>query len=74
MFIVESDLSEAQRERLASFLSLKGMNITAKNFQAVRTTFLKLFCTPKSSIENPSLRVSGHVSRHEQNLHRGRLC
>ena len=30
--------------------------------------------TPKSSMENPSLRVSGHVSQlHEQNLHRGRL-
>ena len=38
------------------------MNITAETFEAVRTTFLELFCTPKSSIENPSLRVSGHVS------------
>ena len=28
----------------------------------VRTVFVELFCTPKSSIENPSLRLSGHVS------------
>ena len=25
-------------------------------------TFLELFCTPKSSMENPALTVSGHVS------------
>ena len=38
------------------------MNVTAYTFEAVRTTFLELFCTPNSSMENPSLRVSGHVS------------
>ena len=30
--------------------------------EAVRTVFVELFCTPKSSMENPSLRVSGHGS------------
>ena len=62
MFIVASDVIEAQRERLTSSLSLKGMNTTTSTFQALRTTFLVLFCTPKSSMENPSLRVSGLVS------------
>ena len=38
------------------------MNVPAYSFEAVRTVFVELFCTPKSSIENPSLRVSGHVS------------
>ena len=60
MFIVASDLSEAQRERLTSSLSLQKMNVTAYTFDAVNTVFVKLFCTPKSSMENPSLRVSGH--------------
>ena len=60
MFIVASDLSEAQRERLTSSLSLQGVNVTAYTFEAVRTVFVELFCTPKSSMENPSLRVNGH--------------
>ena len=38
------------------------MNITAYTFEAVKTTFLELLCAPKSSMENPSLRVSGQVS------------
>ena len=64
MFIVASDLSEAQRERerLTSSLSLRGINDPACTFESVRTVFGELFCTPKSSMENPSLRVSGHVS------------
>ena len=38
------------------------MNITAYTFEAVKTTFLEWFCTPKSMMENPSLHVSGHVN------------
>ena len=48
LFIVASDLSEAQRERLTSSLSLKGVSDTAHTFEAVRTVFVELFCTPKS--------------------------
>ena len=60
MFTVASDLSEAQRERLTSSLSFQGVNVTAYTFEAVRKVFVELFCTPKSSMENPSLRVNGH--------------
>ena len=60
MFIVASDLSEAQRERLTSSLSLNGVNVTAYTFEAVETVFVELFCTPKSSMENHSLRVNRH--------------
>ena len=60
MFTVASDLSEAQRERLTSSLSLQGVDVTAYTFEAVRTVFVDLFCTPKSSMENPSLRVNKH--------------
>ena len=59
MFVVASDLSEAQSKRLTSSVSLKGLNITA-----VRTTFLELFCT----MENPSLRVRGHVRSMNRNF------
>ena len=59
MFIVASDLSEAQRET-HKFLALKEMNVTVYTLEAVKTVFVALFCTRKSSMENPSLRVSGH--------------
>ena len=60
MFVVASDLSETERERLTSSLSLQGMYVTVFTLEAVKTLFAELFCTPKSSMENPSLRVNGH--------------
>ena len=61
-FIVASDLSEALRERLASALSLRTLEITACTLETARTMFAELFCTPKNLMENPSLRVSGNVN------------
>ena len=58
MFVVASDLSEAQRERLSSSLSLQGVNVTAYTFGAERTVFVELLCTPIGAMENPSLRVN----------------
>ena len=66
MFIVASNLSEAQRERLTSSLFFQGVNVTAYTFEGVKTVFVELFYTPKSSLENPSLRVNrygGHTGR-----------
>ena len=61
--IAVSDLNEAQRESerdsQVPFLFGEGMSLLTP-FEAVRTVFVELFCTPKSSMENPSLRVSGH--------------
>ena len=37
MFIVASDLNEAQRERLTISHSIRGMNVTAYNIDAVQT-------------------------------------
>ena len=36
------------------------MTNTACTREAVKTVFVDLFSSPKSSMENPSLRVSGH--------------
>ena len=52
---------ERERERVTSYFSLRGMNVPAYTFESVRTVFVELFRTPKSSMENPSLRVSGHI-------------
>ena len=38
MFVVASDLSEAQRERLTSFLSLQGMNVAVYTLEAVKNS------------------------------------
>ena len=57
MFIVGSDLDEAQRERLTSSLSLRNITVTAYTLGTVQPVFVELFCGPKSSMENPSLRV-----------------
>ena len=61
MFTVACDLSEAQRERLTSSLSPQGVDVTAYTYKAVRAVFVDLFCTPKSSMENPSFRVNKHT-------------
>ena len=68
VFIVVSDLSEAQRERLQSTLSLRGIRIEDYDFSIVKDVFLELFCAPKSSLDNPSLRVSG------QGTHQRSFC
>ena len=49
-----------QRKQCLRSFSLKVLNVTVKTLEAVQRTFLELFCTPKSSMENPSLR--GRVS------------
>ena len=49
MFIVACDLSEAQRERLKSSLSLQGVDVTAYTVEKVRTVFVN--------------RCSSHTSR-----------
>ena len=51
MFLVSIDLSEAQRgKRLTSSFSLKGVDVAAYTYEAVRAVFVELFCTPKSSM------------------------
>ena len=53
MFNVAGDLTE-HRERLASSLSLKGMNITTLPLKQSDHNISQFFCTPKSSMENPA--------------------
>ena len=38
------------------------MDIPAYTFEIATTVIVELFCTPKSSTENPSLSVSGHLN------------
>ena len=52
MFIVTSALSESQRDRLTSFLTIQGMDVTVYTFEKVMVAFEELFCPPEGSIES----------------------
>ena len=45
MFTVAGDLGEAQRERLTSSLSPKGMNVNVYTLEAVKTVLVEMFWT-----------------------------
>ena len=45
---------------ITSSFSLRGMIVTAYTLDVEQTVFVELFGTPERSMENPSLRVSGH--------------
>ena len=59
MVTVQADLSEQQREKLSAHMSLRGIMLQAYTFEQIRECLIELFCAPRSSIENPSYRVSG---------------
>ena len=52
MFFVASDLSEKQRERLTSCLSIQGMDVTAYTFKKVKVAFEEFFWSQEGSIES----------------------
>jgi hypothetical protein len=58
-FICFADLSEAQRERMTSSLTLQGQRVQTYTFAVVREVMIELFCAPRSSLDNPNLRASG---------------
>ena len=57
IFIVLADLSESQRERLTSTLTLRGFDVQTYTFDVVREVFIELFCMPRSSLDNPTFRT-----------------
>ena len=54
------NLSERESPKFP-FSTVNGNN-PLLTFETKRTMFVEMFCTPKSSMENPSLRVSGNVN------------
>ena len=58
MFMVQADLSETQRERLASYLANRDIEIPQYTIEILRTAFVELFCAPKNSIADPTWRPS----------------
>ena len=72
MFIVASDLSETQRERLTSSPSLQGMNVTVYNIDAVKS--VKGIVLHAEKFNGESFTPSEQTRRqHEQNFHRRKI-
>ena len=56
MFIVAADLSESQRERLVSTMSVRGIQLAAYTFDVISQVFREIFCATKTGIADPNLR------------------
>ena len=59
MVTVQADLSEQQREKLSAHMTNKGIGLQQYTFEHIRECMIELLCVPRSSLENPSYRVSG---------------
>ena len=56
MFIVAADLTESQRERLVSTMSVRGIQLAAYTFDVISQVFREIFCATKTGIADPNLR------------------
>ena len=56
VMVVQADLTEQQRERMTSTMVTQGVHVENYTYQGIRQVFTELFCAPKNSWENPSLR------------------
>ena len=58
-FIVQSELSDQQRERLTSALSLRNISRENYSYEMLKTHYHELFITTRTSIQDPSIRPQG---------------
>ena len=59
IFIVMSDLTEDQRERLVTAMEVKQVQLQDYTFSVIRAKYIELYCAPKNSLENPNIRMTG---------------
>ena len=58
-FITQSELSDQQRERLTSAMSLRNISIENYSHEMLKTHYHELFITTRTSIQDPSIRPQG---------------
>ena len=56
MFTVAADLSESQRERLVSTMSVRGIQLAAYTFDVICQVFREIFCATRTGTADPNLR------------------
>ena len=70
-FIIQSELSDQQRERLASAMSLRNISLQNYSYEMLKTHSHELFITTRTSIQDPSIRPQGGNRSNEQGEHEG---
>ena len=58
-FIIQSELSDQQRERLTSAMSLRNISLENYSYEMLKTHYHELFITTRTSIQDPSIRPQG---------------
>ena len=58
-FIIQSELSDQQRERLTSATSLRNISLENYSYEMLKTHYHELFITTRTSIQDPSIRPQG---------------
>ena len=58
-FILQSELSDQQRERLISAMSLRNITLENYTYEMMKTQYHDLFITTRTSIQDPSIRPQG---------------
>ena len=59
IIIIQSELSDQQRERLISAMSLRNISLENYTHEMMKTQYHDLFITTRTSIQDPSIRPSG---------------
>ena len=58
-FIIQSELSDQQRESLTSAMSLRNISLENYSYEMLKTHYHELFITTRTSIQDPSIRPQG---------------
>ena len=58
-FNIQSELSDQQRERLTSAMSLRNISLENYSYEMLKTHYHELFITTRTSIQDPSIRPQG---------------
>ena len=63
MFVSLADLTQDQRHVLTSLMAHRNRPLADYRIQELREVYLEVFCTTRTSVENPLLAPSGHAGR-----------
>ena len=63
MFVSLADLTQDQRQVLTSLMAHRNRPVADYRIQELREVYLEVFCTTRTSVENPLLAPSGHAGR-----------
>ena len=59
LFVALADLTQDQRQVLTSLMTHRNLSLSEYRLEQLRDIFLKIFCTTKTSVDNPLLAPSG---------------